>query len=516
MAAEQCGSSSARLVLFARQALLLLGFVFSTYTIADGTVPYVPGSYSAPALAGFNNNQSFFSTTAAGARAAHCAAWVASAASHPTTCAYRCEDYPASVPDQAAWHDVFRWMQIGPGNVYACTGPETWIAHQTVGSGGYCPENSTQISPTLCRCNACFGPYGGCKRVVTTVKYSGNSCRQGGDPSFGNPVAALTASKVQSIQLGDWLGLSFVARYDSRAKLPGIDDRDDLPPTPPSFGALWDLNVQKSLAFQRLANNSTGNVLARRGGGVVKAFRAGNTGGWAGPPGNTDPLWSVVTGWEYHDREAKQAERYDSSGRLQSVSFSAGGKLTYSYTTGSTPEPGLLYRITDHFGRFVQFDYERSGGTAVVRIWRISDTTGTRIEFGYDDRGNLTSIARPGQLPLGLLYEDERLQWALTGTVAEDGVRHSRYEYTSEGRVRSTELAGGVNRFTLDYSSPPVWNVTDAWDATAGVIRREYTILPPVGAVATQPNQQSLAYDFTSVNNAPRVLGVSQPAGSGG
>ncbi len=396
--------------------------------------------------------------------------------------------------------------------------------------GGYCPARYQMVNFVADRSSTKFpffyGPDQYCESQLPVVDRYWlvllQQCKRGGQPSGGNPIYPLTGAKSQEEILGSWLGERFAVRYDTSERLP-----TNLPgagmagnATAPSFGALWRSTAHKSLVLQ-VVNGIVLGVQASRGGGQWVSFTRDSAGRYAAVGGSDDALSLVGGAWTYVDASRQAIETYDAAGRLTEVAQASGRKLTYSYSTSGTPAAtapaaGLLIRIQDQTGRAVQLFYEKPAGGQAPRVYKITDPSGKNLDFGYDAAGNLRTITRPGAAPQTFLYEHPSLTWALTGIVAEDGVRRSTYGYDDEGRAVFTELAGGVDRFQLSYGTPPAWNVVETIDEAAGVIWRDHYWKLPVKPAMRPPGAGTdLTYEFETVAGTPRLKSQSQPAGSG-
>jgi RHS repeat-associated protein len=126
-------------------------------------------------------------------------------------------------------------------------------------------------------------------------------------------------------------------------------------------------------------------------------------------------------------------------------------------------------------------------------------TNSTQTVWGRDDR--LISVRRTNSLSAVLwgrdyLYENAQFPYALTGMKDQNGNRLSTYSYSAAGLAASTELAGGVNRYTVTHANPLVNGSPDYNNIT-----REVT--GPLGRVERYQYYRR-AY-FAKVNE-PRVL----------
>ena len=104
---------------------------------------------------------------------------------------------------------------------------------------------------------------------------------------------------------------------------------------------------------------------------------------------------------------------------------------------------------------------------------------------------------------------------ALTGVVDERGLRYSTFGYDAQGRAISTEHAGGVGRYSVAYISAPTVQMTEMYNATADVLHRIYSWVPPQAPVITFPTGASSTMTVATAATQPHIASRSQPAGSG-
>ena len=203
---------------------------------------------------------------------------------------------------------------------------------------------------------------------------------------------------------------------------------------------------------------------------------------------------------------------------LEEANYADGAKLTYTYSTATTPvsiapTPGLIIQVQDHNGRAVKFSYEAAGSALPPRIKTITNAAGQLVSMDYDTQGNLVLILWPDSSARKFLYENSN--WALTGIISENGTRLSTYAYEGSGRAMSTEWDGGFNRYSVSYASPPTWTITDTYDATAQVYVRDHVMSNPTGLVLTLPNKDTSQIDSTMVLGAAQPVRMTQSAGAG-
>jgi YD repeat-containing protein len=244
---------------------------------------------------------------------------------------------------------------------------------------------------------------------------------------------------------------------------------------------------------------------AIRADGSVNTFTAtANAQGviqWQAEAGVRDTLTPTAAGWDYKVFADDSVERYDSQGRLLSITERNGWVTTLTYSTATTPvdvapKPGLLIRVANHFGRALTFGYEQSG-----RLAALIDPAGGAVRYGYDGFGNLASVTWQDNTTRSYRHEDSRFPGHVTGITDEAGVSYSTYAYDAQGRVASSELAGGAERLTFSYGSPG--SLSTVFDASGSA--RSYSfvnsagVLRPTAVSAPCPScgstQKSTVYD---------------------
>ena len=389
-------------------------------------------------------------------------------------------------------------------------------------TGTECPVNSALQSNGTCLCNAGYAPPIGlppnaCKPVkeLSPAQSPPQSCAA--IAPQGNPIYPTRGGKRESVDLSlnaGWMGS--VLTYDNTQRLPlaipgiGVIGSDLVVTEAPSFGELWLSSLHRRLVVE------AGLKVARvaRGNGQIVSF-SGNGAGVFTPEANiNDRLLSVVGGYRFIDAGGQTQESYDSAGVLTRIDRTAGQSLVFTYSTASTPVAiapgaGYLISVTDSFARSVQFTYNAAG-----LVNQITDPAGQVIAVAYTG-SNLTQLTWQDTKTRQFLYENPSFTWALTGVVDERGIRKGTYGYDSAGRAISTEGAGGVNRFSVAYTSPPAIVVTDTYNATDNVVYRVRSWQIPVAPVVTTPYGNTLNLGIALVANNPVVTSRSQPAGSG-
>lgn len=212
-------------------------------------------------------------------------------------------------------------------------------------------------------------------------------------------------------------------------------------------------------------------------------------------------------GWNVYNADNDATEHYDLSGRLITVTARNGQVQTLAYSDISTPpaiaaHPGLLIKVSDQFGRSLNFTYDSNR-----RMQTMTDPAGGLYSYAYDEAsaivvsgnpvGNLTSVTYPdGKQKIYWYNEQDKtgnldLPYALTGITDENGARYAAYFYDGKGRAIATEHAGGVEKYTVSYPR----------------LAEQSVAIDPLGTSRT--------YHFKTVLGVVKSTGQTQPGGAG-
>ena len=164
-------------------------------------------------------------------------------------------------------------------------------------------------------------------------------------------------------------------------------------------------------------------------------------------------------------RADDSTEIYNAQGSLiRKTSLSGRDDVVYAYSDAATspaiaPRAGLLIRMTDRFGRQLNFTYD-----AASRMTAMTDPAGAVFQYAYDALGNLSSVTYPDGTVRLYHYNEAAninngaacpgvtggLPRALTG-ITENGARFSTFKYDCYSRAVSTEHNGGIDKHSLTY-----------------------------------------------------------------
>ena len=307
----------------------------------------------------------------------------------------------------------------------------------------------------------------------------------------GNPIDCNTGNKFQEER--DYIGegahpLHFVRYYNSALGYHYAKGFVAAPPPSP-LGIGWSATYFQRIEYWETANAQVAR--AHRPDGRVLSFRR-VSGAWVGDPDATEKVaeltdgQGVRTGWQYTTSD-DQVEIYDASGRLTSVASRNGA--THTLTRDSE---GNLERVENSFGHRLLFAWDASNPRKLATV---TDPGNGTITYGYDSNDNLTSAT----------YQDNKVRTyhylslsggrpnMLAGVTDESNVRYSTYGYQGDGLATSTELAGGVQRYSVAY--------------TGGFI----SLTAPPSVTITDPRNNQVGYGFATVASRNRVASVAAP-----
>jgi YD repeat-containing protein len=212
-------------------------------------------------------------------------------------------------------------------------------------------------------------------------------------------------------------------------------------------------------------------------------------------------------------------ERYDTIGRLSKITLRNGQSSTLTYSATNTKQ---LLSVVDSYNRSLTFTYHPANAAAGAgNIATVADHLGNVVSYGYDANNNLVTVTYP---PLGgaasgtktYHYNEQaftantNLPNALTGITDENGVRYATYQYDASGRAISTEHAGGVNKYSLNYTSPYSQTIVTDPLGTA----RTYNFQTILGVVKTTDVDQPCPSCGGSQSQATTCRATSKPRAS--
>lgn len=338
---------------------------------------------------------------------------------------------------------------------------------------------------------------------------------------MGDPLYPLLGVQREPVDTGISVGgLSLQLTYDSTPGAPlTTADAPSPDPKPPVLGTYWSSSLHRRVFIE----GPKKGALVARGNGHTTSFTGNGYGTYTPEADTNDRLLTVAGGFQYIDAAARSEETYDVQGKLTAIAWASGDSLTLTYSDSSTPvsvapAAGYLIQGLDNRGRTVKFEYQLPTGADPAtggRLAKIVDASGQGTLIGYDGAGNLSALTWPDTTVRQFLYELPSFPWALTGITDERLARHATFGYDGAGRAISTELAGGADRFSTTYSSPPAVAITDVFDSSAYVFYRYHDWVAPQGTSVSDPHGASIGMVASSLRGKTYLASQSQPEGSG-
>lgn len=191
------------------------------------------------------------------------------------------------------------------------------------------------------------------------------------------------------------------------------------------------------------------------------------------PPSGTGTGSTAAAGgqWTVHRAINDETERYSANGVLRQIQYRNGQTKTLTYSDATTaagiaPGSGYLIGVSDTFGKALSLRYDSYG-----RLATLVDPAGQSVTYRYEPiRSDWHCTSADCFRIKTVTYQDgqtKTYQWdesayspnavtrnLLTGMTDENGQRYSTIRYDSNGLAASTELAGGVYRYTFSNLQP--------------------------------------------------------------
>ena len=374
------------------------------------------------------------------------------------------------------WNPIIYWY-----------GPDTMYCGRT-GSGPIVEKNGRQT---------CQNPDNSCGIVGKPI-----------NPAIGNELLTETDYSGSSAS-----PLKFVRFYDSAYRVALIDPlvvTTTVSKVP--LGSFWSHTYHKKI--QTAVGNAIVTARVQREEGLAYYFNS-TASGWVSDEDITDQLITLTDGsgnaigWRYSVAMDGSSEIYDSSGKLLTIVSRDGLTQTLTYSDALTPTsiapiPGLLIQVTDPKGRQLTFSYDARG-----RLSTMTDPAGGQYQYSYDGAtagcigrtacNMLTQVTYPPVIGDSMsrthtyaygeaAYSTWTQEGALTGIVDENANRWATIRYDATGKATSSELSGGVNKYTLDYTAR--------------------TVVDPLNTTRT--------YTYLAVQGVNKIAGIAQPCAPSG
>jgi RHS repeat-associated protein len=150
--------------------------------------------------------------------------------------------------------------------------------------------------------------------------------------------------------------------------------------------------------------------------------------------------------------KAGRVHRFNASGQLVSLFDRNGNQTSLAYNGN-----GNLTSITDPFGRVLSVITNGSG-----QVLSINDSLGTVATYTYGGNNELLSVTYADNSAYHFSYVGVPAGLALAMVTDVLGNIIEQHDYDLQGRGTTSQVQGGVDRYTLMYVSPTETDVTDA------------------------------------------------------
>jgi len=342
-------------------------------------------------------------------------------------------------------------------------------------------ETSFRITdiPSGVTCTSASGVFPGCEWAIDPNVFCGESpdkepdqCKGSEpDPTCANPVNFLYGFKIQrEVDYAASGALRFERTYRSNGTWLNFN-----------MGKFWRHNYDRSLEVKNGVQSDSAQITTSEGTAYLFRTDAGAN-DWQALDSDVKATFTelydstpTLIGYLY-TTEGKTKEYYNTDKKLTRIEYQGGQALNLAYDGSNR-----LSTVTDENGRTLTFSYDGSD-----RVSTVATPDGT-FTYTYDGNNNLTEVEKPDTKTRTYHYEDTSFINALTGITNEDSVRYATWGYDSQGRVISSEHAGGVDNYAIAYN-------------TDGTV----TVTNPLGKETT--------YTYTVINGLRKIENIDQAA----
>lgn len=316
-----------------------------------------------------------------------------------------------------------------------------------------------------------------------------NACDKTQPPTVGNPISLGGGQKLQTeailAELSDSMGQ---LRLFYGSQIPGGR----------MFGLGWGsdysayLNGSFLLSASKIENGYISSLISIRDNGSGTLFSKTADGTWSSV--GTDRRFALAYSsgqFRLWDKVGNLIDTFNGSGELISRQLASGPSLTIQRNVSASPYPWppvIDATFITGFGRSTNFIFGSNGLAS-----SLVDVMGNTTQFSYQIDGSkmLSSVAFPDGSSRQYFYlPTVGLQNKLTGIQDENQSLFASWTYDTSGRAVTSEHAGSVEKYTIDYISASASSITD-------------------------PNGNTLGYQLANLGGKPQLTSRTQPAGNG-
>ncbi|CAB1070079.1 hypothetical protein D1AOALGA4SA_823, partial [Olavius algarvensis Delta 1 endosymbiont] len=250
-----------------------------------------------------------------------------------------------------------------------------------------------------------------------------------------NPINFATGNKYQRqtdiVLAGPGLPLSFIRHYNSQFAFEG------------AFGYGW------TSAYSESISATADSIVLRQSDGRHVHFIDDGSGRYLTATDKVRIFEAHSDGYTLTEPGGVK-KTFDPSGLLIRIEDTNGNFKAITQTDGS------ISRVSDNFGRTLDFQYNSDGRLSVLT------TPVGSFTYSYDALGNLDRVDHPDATFKAYIYDDPNDPHNLTGITDENGIRSLTVTYDDQDRALTSALAGGAKRVIVDYHNHFQRSVTDS------------------------------------------------------
>ncbi len=250
-------------------------------------------------------------------------------------------------------------------------------------------------------------------------------------------------------------GLKFGVTYNSHTEVDAFGE-----PVHGDTGMRWTHDYNRSVSGIYLDESGVEWVnVTRPDGRIYQYYRLQFN--WVATNHVKSGLEQTSKGWTFYAKNGDK-EYYDSQGRLNEIRLNTGERIRVTHNSDHI-------RVTDEYGLYINIFFDVID--SVIRINSVTDSSSRGWTFTYT-QDNITHINYPSSLRLNrkiFHYENSKHPGLLTGITDQRGIRYSTFVHDGQGRLISSELANGVNRISISYTSDINRTLTNSLDAVSSL-----------------------------------------------
>jgi RHS repeat-associated protein len=313
------------------------------------------------------------------------------------------------------------------------------------------------------------------------------------DLCVGNPIFPGTGNKRQ--QDTDYVGVGSFPLTLSR-----------IYNSAPQFGLAWKTNYHRLITYSSIGSTTVATLHRAQG---SYAFRQVGS-AWV-PDSDVNYKLTGSNGNFVVMTPDGDRERYDGNNYAYYIETGSASAMKYRLTYTSDAAH-LLMKVNDAFGHALNLTYD-----AQNRLVSMTDPNGALYQYGYDASSNLTTVTYPDGKVRQYVYNESvytagaNLPRALTGIIDENAIRFATFGYNAFGLAILSEHAGGIDRYAVNYGTPPAPAYDVVIDVPNHIKRVTIRQQPPTDVTVADALGATRSYGFVAINGAVKTSGSSQP-----